>query len=363
VHDALGRGQAGRRRGRRRSEPAILLSVALALAGFAASAATIALPAVLRAGEPDLRPVARVAQVTGGTRAETAALLSRTTFEAPVPVLYVANGELTSLMPLPTSEHAPLLYVDQSGVPAITLGEVERLRPQRIVVLGDAAAVSEDVVLLLQASGAGVHRVAGASPEALAANLSRHVFRRGARTVYIADAGDPAAVAVASAAAWRRGAPVLLCRAGGFGQETIAELRRLAPRRVHLVGGQRGTAQTVRDSTGGARVSTLGSADITFTAIALARHAGVRSEVVYLLHRPQDPALLAAGGWLSDGLAAAPVAAARQAGLYWIESSLTPELRQELDRLAPAHIVLVGAAADLPVGMRQELEDIARGAS
>ena len=108
-----------------------------------------------------------VDRLAGGDRAATAAAISAATFASGAPVAYVATGDdfadALSGGPAAAAEGGPVLLVNKDGIPADTATELARLDPGWIVVLGGAAAISDDVVEQLAAMTDGtVTRLAGA---------------------------------------------------------------------------------------------------------------------------------------------------------------------------------------------------------
>ncbi len=90
-----------------------------------------------------------VSRIYGDHRYSTATALSRSDFNAGVPVVYVATA-----MSFPDAlaggvaagvSRGPVLLVNETGVPAATARELSRLKPSRIVVLGGPIAVPEHV--------------------------------------------------------------------------------------------------------------------------------------------------------------------------------------------------------------------------
>jgi len=106
----------------------------------------------------------------------------------------------------------PVLLTDPNGLSGEVADEIERLAPDRIVVLGGTAVVSAGVVAQLEALDGSplVIRLAGANRYETAVAISEEAFGAGAMRVYLATGLNfPDALAGAAAAAFY-GAPVLL---------------------------------------------------------------------------------------------------------------------------------------------------------
>lgn len=182
----------------------------------------------------------------GADRFETAALVSAATFSPNVEVVYVATGaNFADALAAGAAARGrgPVLLATRDGIPDATATELTRLRPRRIVVLGGTSAVAQSVQTSLAGYTTGsVSRVGGADRYATAANLSRSTYAAGVLVVYVAT-GTGFADALSAAAL---GAPVLLARPLCVPASTKAELDRLDPVRVVVLGGTAALSDDVR---------------------------------------------------------------------------------------------------------------------
>jgi hypothetical protein len=116
----------------------------------AVTAATDQVPAVRDSASYTSGSVTRLA---GPDRYATAAAVSKAVFAAGVPVAYVATGgnfpDALAAGPAAARQGGPLLLVSHTAVPSATAGELERLKPGRIVLVGGDAAVSSSVATAL----------------------------------------------------------------------------------------------------------------------------------------------------------------------------------------------------------------------
>jgi putative cell wall-binding protein len=183
-----------------------------------------------------------VTRISGADRYATAAAVSAATFAPGVPVVYIATGQnypdALAGGPAAAAGRGPVLLVPGSFVPPSVAAELDRLNPTRIVVLGGPAVVSDGVLAALGAyASAGVARIAGADRYATAAAISASVFAPGVRVAYIGTGLNyPDALAGGPAAA-KEGGPVLLVRHEAIPPAVDAELQRLDPARIVVLGG------------------------------------------------------------------------------------------------------------------------------
>jgi putative cell wall-binding protein len=201
-----------------------------------------------------LVPYATSGEVTrlgGNNRYETAASISATHFTPGVPVVYLASGEVfpdaLSGGPAAARDGGPVLLVQSSGIPAATQAELQRLAPERVVVLGGALRIPDSV--MSEAAGFATSRTAtrmsGNTRYGTAADVSAKTHPGGAAVVYIATGENfPDALAAVPAAA-KGQAPLLLVTPSGIPSEVDAELRRLNPSSIVVLGGETAVSNIV----------------------------------------------------------------------------------------------------------------------
>ncbi len=94
-----------------------------------------------------------VTRLAGATRYDTAAEISKAHFTPGVPVVYVAVGDnfpdALAGAPLAALSGGPILLVTSTAIPNPTRHELDRLKPQSIVILGGTGVVSDTVATQL----------------------------------------------------------------------------------------------------------------------------------------------------------------------------------------------------------------------
>lgn len=291
-------------------------------------------------------PVARLA---GSDRYATAAAISRARFGSGASTVFVATGasfpDALAGSPAAATKHAPILLTSPTSLPAATATELARLRPSRIIVLGGPSAVSDAVVA--QLSGyASVERWAGADRFATAAQISRASFGGGVSVAYVATGRSfPDALSGGAVAGAARG-PILLVEANSIPAVTAAELSRLRPGRIVVLGGEAVVSEGVRAQLAGFATSgsatRLGGADRYATSVSISRSAfGDASE-----------AFVATGANFPDGLAGGPVAALVPGPLLLVGPNRLPgSVAAELQRLSPDAVYVLGSGAAVSDGV------------
>jgi hypothetical protein len=146
--------------------------------------------------------------------------------------------------PAAAAQDSPVLLVAPGSLPAATAQELARLRPQAITVVGGAPAVWPAVEEALR-SVAPVTRVFGPDRSATSAAVARAAFPGTAPVVHLATgASFPDALAGGPAAALG-GGPLLLVRKDCVPAAVQAQVDRLAPARVVVLGGASAVSDAV----------------------------------------------------------------------------------------------------------------------
>ena len=308
------------------------------------TAATTALSAV-----PAPADAATTSRVAGSDRFSTAVAVSRSGFGPGVPVAYVVTGtnfpDALAAGPAAARRGGPVLLVERDRLPASTAEELSRLRPGSIVVVGGTSSVSDAVARDLDRYTSGaVSRVAGTDRASTAARLSAATFPS-AGTVFVAGGQSFADALAAAPAAHRTSSPLLLVNRSSVPGATSAELRRLGAQRVVVLGGPASV-----DATAESQLRSVVRDVVRWSGPDRSATSAVVSSRSFA---PGVPAVyLATGAAYADALATGPVAARAGGPVLLVRGNCVPHtVHNEINRLAPARIVLIGGAFALGPGV------------
>lgn len=254
----------------------------------------------------NVRPV----RIAGVNRYATAATMARS-WPARVPTAFVVGGEgfadTLSAAARAGAQRSPLLLTRRDAVPPETVAELERLRPERIVVVGGASAVSNTVLTELKrhSTSGRIQRVSGTDRYATSVAVSR-LYPAGAELAYLASGEDfPDALGGAALAGYRK-APLLLTRRGQLDPRTSAELARLAPQQIIVLGGPAAVSASVLESAAplsASPVRRVAGVDRYNTAAAVAAEYPAGSSTAYVASGTSFPdALIGAAPAARDGV-------------------------------------------------------------
>ena len=291
----------------------------------------------------------------GADRFATAAYTSSSVFTS-ASTVFVANGSLfpdaLAGGPAAAQLDGPLLLTRGDELPAATRAEIQRLGPQQIIVLGGPASISDAVHnQLIPLAPGGAIRVSGADRYETAAAISAAFFPSAVSVLVASGANFPDALAGGPAAA-QLDAPLLLVRPNEVPAATRAELQRLGPVQIFVLGGTGAVSEAVKAelnqlaSQGAWRI---GGADRYATAAA----------IVNAVFQSSSSVMLASGANFPDALAGGPAAARLRGPLLLVQGSVMPEsTRSALARLHPIRVLVLGGPATVGDTVLQQ----ARGA-
>jgi putative cell wall-binding protein len=301
-----------------------------------------------------------VQRLSGTNRYATSAAVSAASFEPGVATVYVATGtnfpDALAAGAAAAERNSPLLLTAPTALPAETAAELTRLQPKSITVLGSSGAVSDAVASELASYTSGaVTRLAGADRYATAAAISRATFDPGVPVAYVATGANFPDALAGVPASGVQGGPVLLVTANSVPLPIQQELTRLRPARIVILGASGvvsdGVATALQAFTNGG-VSRLAGQDRYATSAAISKATFASAETTYI----------ATGLNFADALSGGPVAGIRVAPLLLVSAtSVPPSTASELQRLNPAHVVLLGGSGVVSAVVQSQIESLLGG--
>lgn len=292
-----------------------------------------------------------VYRVAGHNRYATASELAVLRFEPGVGTVFIANGldfpDAVAGGALAVAEEGPVLLTRADSLPGPTRMALQDLAPDRIVVLGGESVVSPGVMDALGDYADDVERVAGTDRYRTAAVIAQEWDS--SDIVLLASGRDYPDALSAAAAAGVEGAPVLLTRPHGLPGATQAELERLNPSTIFVIGGTSAISDdAANEASDYADVVRLGGTDRYRTASVVAQE---------FFSAPVAEAFLATGRDFPDALAAAPAAAMNGGPVLLTRPESVPAATMTaLNAVRAQSITLVGGFDAISEEVQRRLE-------
>ena len=302
-------------------------------------------------------PPVSLSRLWGQTQFDTAAAISRDAFPAGATTVYVATGNdfPDALAAAPSAKllGAPILLVNPGSIPAPTAQELVRLAPDHIILLGGPLAVTAAVEQALDgyADAGTVTRLWGETQYHTAAAISAATFAPGVAKVYVATGEDFPDALAGGAVAAREGVPVILVETNSIPAPSAAELDRLNPASIVVLGGPVAVAASVATQRGRYTTPTTGRVSRIWGQSAYETAIKV-SQSAYPSPAGSDVVYLATGGGFPDALAASPVAGTRNAPVLLLppDGTVPPDVAAEIQRLTPQRVVVLGGELAITAG-------------
>lgn len=300
-----------------------------------------------------------VTRLAGADRFGTAAAVSAATFAPGVAMAYVATGDNfpDALAAGPAAAHrdAPVLLVRSNRIPEPTATELARLRPAAIRVVGGPGVISDGVLEALRGytTSGSVTRLAGATRFGTAAATSADAFAPGVSVAFVATGKNYPDALAGVAAAGAAGAPILLTEPNSLPAETAAELARLRPGRIVVLGGPGvildGVLPALQAYTTGS-VSRMAGMDRYETSAVVSAQSFSSSPTVFV----------ATGASFPDALGGGPLAGGLPGPLLLVKPTSVPaSIAAELARLGAERVVIFGGSGAVSPAVATELARLA----
>jgi len=197
-------------------------------------------------------------------------------------------------------------------------------------------------------------RVAGPNRFDTAALISQQAYPNGADVAFVATGYDFPDALAGGPASVKAGGPVLLASATGVPGATVAELQRLAPSVIYLLGGEAVLQASVAAQLAGLAPSVIRLAGPDRAATAAAISAEFFEPDV-------DVVYVANGTGYADAVAGAPAAAREGSPLLLVDRDEIPEATAvDLLRLRPSAVVVLGGSGVVADSVAAELGEYAQ---
>lgn len=187
-----------------------------------------------------------VTRVFGASAYDTAVEISKRSHpdassQNPIKRVYVATGQgfhdaLAAAAPAARDGY-PVLLVHKNSIASAVFSELQRLAPQEVVILGGTGAISSTVEQQLMQAWP-TRRIGGANAIETATLISADHFGSPVAVAYLATSATFQDATSVAGVAGAQGGPILLTQRDGVLPEVVrAELARLKPQRIVILGG------------------------------------------------------------------------------------------------------------------------------
>jgi putative cell wall-binding protein len=197
-----------------------------------------------------------------------------------------------------------------------------------------------------------VSRIDGADRFTVATSISQTTFQDGAQTVYVANGLKYPDALSAGPAAIAEGAPLLLVEPNTMSSQVEAEIRRLSPNRIVIVGGESSVSDELAERLSGlaGAVDRIGGDDRFAVSRSMAQYAfgSTGASKAYVSNGNNFPDALSAGS--SAGHAEVPVILVNGSA-----PTADGETLSQIDALGASSVKIAGGTASVSAGIESGL--------
>lgn len=292
-----------------------------------------------------------VDRLSGASRYSTAVAISQE-YDPGVNVVYVTTGvnypDALSAAPAAAKQGGPLLLTPPSGLPSIVRSEIERLKPNLIVVVGGTGVLSNTIFSQLSSLAPNIRRDGGKDRYETSRIVIERAFSAGTGKAFFATGANFPDALSASAAAGASGSPVFLVHghASGVDSATAALMVKLGVTDVVVAGGT-GVISTRVEQSLGAQTGVN-----TVVRYAGANRYSTSREINSESFSAVPQAYFAVGTGFADALAGAALAGLNSAPLYVVPGNCVPSgVVNDLEGYGTTNRVLLGGTGVLGNGV------------
>lgn len=306
-----------------------------------------------------------IERIAGTDRYDVAIALAQRAYPGPArpTTVYVVNGgDFPDALGAGSAAAATggiVMLVETGSLAAKIRTELQRLSPQRVVIVGGPASVSETVRSSLQSAlpSATVSRISGQTRFDVSLNVMNHIIETGgprafdaSTNLYVANGYNYPDALVAGAAGSSpqssRGISPVLTIAGpesSLPAATRTAIENFGFSTIMVAGGPgsvtTGIENQLRSIVGTSNVERLGG---------LTRFDAARSVANDAYPDTADTVFLTTGFNFPDALAGAPLAGLMDAPMFSVETTCVPRgVLTDIERLQPTRIILLGGTGTL----------------
>ena len=250
-------------------------------------------------------------RIAGKNRYETAVAISQKGWVTSGTAVLATGSDFPDALaggPLAYQEDAPILLTKTKSLTAETKQEIQRLKAKKVIILGSAGAVSQEVESELKRMGLSVERVGGKTRFETAALIAGKL--NSDRAVVANGLNFPDVLSVSSYAA-KNGVPILLTRTDRLPDETKSALSDVSS--TYVIGSTGAVSKSVSDQL--PKPTRYGGKNRYETGYEVATKLPLGHETAYI----------ATGANFPDALAGSVLAAKNDAPILLVRPTAIPE--------------------------------------
>ena len=298
----------------------------------------------------------KIQRLSGDNRYETSVEVSEKNFKS-VDTVVLASGQNIADALVASSyadiEEAPILLTNKNSISDEVLDEIERLKADKVVIVGGQSSISSSVESRLKKEDIKVTRISGRDRFDTSDKLSQEVSRlskKSSQAILVNGYKNIDALSVSSLAT-KEDLPILLNGRNTLNMSVKNRLKQMNVKKVYIIGGNNSISSDVEKELNRMQISVvrLSGTDRYETSANIAKYA----------YKDFKEAIVASGENPVDALAASTLTGKKEAPILLTNKNKIPKsIKKIIEDMDIGKITIVGGENSITDNVMDDMEDM-----
>ena len=298
----------------------------------------------------------KIQRLSGDNRYETSVEVSEKNFKSADTVVLASGQNIADALVASSYadiEEAPILLANKNSISDEVLDEIERLKADKVVIVGGQSSISSSVESRLKKEDIKVTRISGSDRFDTSDKLSQEVSRlskKSSQAILVNGYKNIDALSVSSLAT-KEELPILLNGRNALNMSVKNRLKQMNVNKVYIIGGNNSISSDVEKELKGMQISVvrLSGTDRYETSANIAKYA----------YKDFDEAIIASGENPVDALAASTLTGKKEAPILLTNRNKIPKsIKKIIEDMDIGKITIVGGENSITDDVMDDMEDM-----
>lgn len=298
----------------------------------------------------------KIQRLSGDNRYETSVEVSEKNFKSADTVVLASGQNIADALVASSYadiEEAPILLANKNSISDEVLDEIERLKADKVVIVGGQSSISSSVESRLKKEDIKVTRISGSDRFDTSDKLSQEVSRlskKSSQAILVNGYKNIDALSVSSLAT-KEELPILLNGRNALNMSVKNRLKQMNVNKVYIIGGNNSISSDVEKELKRMQISVvrLSGTDRYETSANIAKYA----------YKDFDEAIIASGENPVDALAASTLTGKKEAPILLTNRNKIPKsIKKIIEDMDIGKITIVGGESSITNNVMDDMEDM-----
>ena len=298
----------------------------------------------------------KIQRLSGDNRYETSVEVSEKNFKSADTVVLASGQNIADALVASSYadiEEAPILLANKNSISDEVLDEIERLKADKVVIVGGQSSISSSVESRLKKEDIKVTRISGSDRFDTSDKLSQEVSRlskKSSQAILVNGYKNIDALSVSSLAT-KEELPILLNGRNALNMSVKNRLKQMNVNKVYIIGGNNSISSDVEKELKRMQISVvrLSGTDRYETSANIAKYA----------YKDFDEAIVASGENPVDALAASTLTGKKEAPILLTNKNKIPKsIKKIIEDMDIGKITIVGGENSITDNVMDDMEDL-----